>query len=312
MSILACYAKGIRTASARPKIILLLWAANVLFASIAYVLFASVFASALGPSGAAAGLMKKADMNVLLEAIVNSGRPMGVMQAALFAVILIYFLVSIFLQGGILRGLVESSPEARSGRVFFDGGARYYGRFFRLAFCSLLLWIAAAVVFIVLNIALRAVTKNSTNEQLTFTLSLFKIAFVLFLVFLIKMIMDYARIRMVTRDANKALPALLSSARYVFGHPGSTLVLYYLLGLTGLSILALWRLVISPIRMTTAAAVWAGFFLTQLFIASRGWLHLAYQAAQLVNFQSQKTLLLYNAVAPRSYDPHLRQGDSHV
>ncbi len=284
MKIPAAYGKGIREATSRPKIVLILWLANLLFASLAYVLFSSVFASALGRSGLAAGLMKKADTNFFFEALTTSGRPLGVMMAALTTLLLIYFLASIFLQGGILRGLLDGSSEKRSGRVFFAGGAAFYGRFLRLALCSVLLWLPAALILIVLNVLLKAAGKGSTNEQLGFDLRLLWIVLWVFLLFLIKMIMDYARIRIAVQDSRKVLKALFGSVRFVFRRPVLTLGLYYLLGLTGWAMFAVWRLLHSALSPTNLGAVWIGFLLAQVFIAGRGWLGIAYSSAQLQIF----------------------------
>jgi len=234
MTIFACYKKGIGDASLRPRIALILWAFNALFASLAFVLFSSVFASALGRSGLAAG-----------------------------------------------------SPRDHSGRVFFFGGALYYGRFIRLAVYSLILWIPAAVLFTVLSALLSVATKNSTREQFVFYLDLFKVALAFFLVFLIKMIMDYARIRIAVQDSPKVFRALRGAIGFVFGKPGPALGLYYLLGLTGAAIVLVWRLLASALPSASTPAVWAGLILTQLFIVGRGWLQVAYQAAQSANFRTR-------------------------
>jgi hypothetical protein len=281
MNILAFYKKGIREASGRPKVVLILWAANAVFAVPAYVLFASLLASALGPSGAAAGLMKTADMNILFEVLVASGRPFGMLFAALLVLVLFYFLASIFLAGGILGVLLDGPVPGRTGRTFFGSGAAYYGRFLRLSVYSLGLWLPAAALFGLASAAVGAATAGSTKEQLSFYLTLALAALALFLVFLIKMIMDYARIRIAAEDTDKVLPSLLGSARFVFKRPGLTLGLYYLLGLTGLAIFGAWRLLNSAIPAAATAAVLAAFVLAQVFIAGRGWLKVAYQSAQL-------------------------------
>jgi hypothetical protein len=286
MSILACYKKGIGEATIRPRIVLVLWLFNAAFASLAYVLFSSVFTSALGRSGLAAGLMTKADMNVLFEALTTSGRPLGVMMSGLFALLLVYFLASIFIQGGILGGLVDGSGRERSGRVFFAGGAAHYGRFLRLTFYSIVLWVPALVGYVAVSLLLGVATKDPTKEQLSFDLDIVRIVLAVFVIFLIKMIMDYARIQIATQDTDEVFQALIGAVRFVFGRPALTLGLYYLLGLTGFLIFVVWRLFSAALPVTTMATVWAGFFVTQLFIASRGWLMIAYQAAQLANHQS--------------------------
>jgi hypothetical protein len=283
MNILACYKKGIGEASSRPKVVLIQWLLNAVFASLAYVLFSTVLASALGRSGLAAELMNKADMNVLFEALATSGRPLGVLLASLLALILIYFLVSIFVHGGILRGLVDGSEKRRSGRVFFAGGAGYYGRFLRLTVYSVLLWVPALIVFAAVSAIVSVATKDSTNEQLSFVLTILRIVVALFLIFLIKMIMDYARIRIAVEGTNRIFHAMLGSLQFVFRRPVLTLGLYYLLGLTGWVIFAAWKVLYSVLPMSSVGTVWVGFLLTQLFIVSRGWLRIAYQAAQMAN-----------------------------
>jgi hypothetical protein len=286
MRILACYKKGIGEAALRPRIVLVLWLFNAVFASLAYVLFSSVFASALGRSGLAAGLMTKADMNVLFEVLTTSGRAFGVMISGLLALLLVYFLASIFIQGGILGGLVDGSGRERSGRVFFAGGAVHYGRFLRLTVYSVVLWVPALVGYAAVSILLGLATKDPTKEQLSFDLDIVRIVLTVFLFFLVKIIMDYARIRIATRDTGEVFQALVGAVRFVFGRPGLTLGLYYLLGLTGLLIFVVWRVFFAALPVTTMATIWIGFLVTQLFIASRGWLRIAYQAAQLANHRS--------------------------
>jgi hypothetical protein len=287
MKILICYKEGIGEASSRSKIVLIQWLFNAVFAAVTYALFSSVFASALGRSGSATGLMGKADLNVLFEVLTTSGRSLGVLIAGLLALLLAYFLVSIFIHGGILRGLVDLSEQRGGGPVFFAGGAAYYGRFFRLTVYALPFCVVPAVlVFAALSALLNALTRDSTNEPLTFALLIFRAALAVFLVFLIKMAMDYARIRIATGETGQVFRSLIASLRFIARRPVATFGLYYLMGLTGWALFAVWRLLLVALPTTTAGAVWAGFLLTQVFIAGRGWLRIAYQAAQLANLQS--------------------------
>ncbi len=292
MSIIANYRKGLAESTVRPKTVLLLWLANLLFAFPAYLLFSTLFGSALGRSGAAQGLMTKLDMNILFEVLTTSGRPLGMLIAGILALLLTYFLATIFLQGGILQGLLGGSAEARSGRTFFEGGARFYGRFLRLTVLSLILWIPAAAVFALVTAVVGGLTQDSTREQLSFYLTIGLGVFAAFLICLIKMIMDYARIHLATEDSPGALRALGAGVRFVIGHPGGTLGLYYLLGLTGLVILAVVKFIAGAIPAATNAAIWAVFLIVQLGLLVRGWLWVAYQSAQMSNYRSRARLPL--------------------
>ena len=113
MSIIANYKKGIAEAAVRPKTILLLWLINLGFAFPAYLLFSTFFGGAIGRSGLAQDLMAKLDMNVLFEVLTTSGRPLGMLISGIMALVLTYFLVTIFLPQGLVRLVQEllRSPE---------------------------------------------------------------------------------------------------------------------------------------------------------------------------------------------------------
>ena len=179
-----------------------------------------------------------------------------------------------------------------SGRAFFEGGARFYGRFLRLTILSLILWIPAAAVFGAASAVVGGLTQDSTREQLSFYLTIGLALFAAFFVYLIKMILDYARIHLATEDSPSALRALGAGVRYVVVHPGRTLGLYYLLGLTGLAVIAVVKLIAGAMPGRTNAEVWALFLIVQLWLLSRGGLWVAYQSAQMANYRSRPRLTL--------------------
>ncbi len=275
MNIIRFYAHGIKEASRRPTMIALLWLANIVLAVPACLLFSGELGAALGLSAA------PLDQNAALEFLTGStGSIRGVMTAVLVAVVLSAF-VSIFLYGGILHTFVRGGTEERPGQTFFAGGGRYYGRFLRLTLYSVVLWVPVLVLFVSVHVLATAIVKDSTNEQLGFVLMIFRVVLVLFLAFFIKMIMDYARIRIVREDTNRVYDALAWAVRFVFGRLGRALLLYGLLGLTGWAMLAVYLVLNRFFAGATTAAIISGFLLAQLFVAGRGWLKIAFQAAEL-------------------------------
>lgn len=287
MNIFQCYAQGIREATRRPKMIGILWLANIGFAAAAYFLFAGAFGAALGNSDMTVDMIKKTDMNAVIEFLTASGGRLGDVITLVLVLIVLYALVSIFLNGGILHSLIQSGNRERFGQTFFAGGGRYYGRFFRLTIYSVLLCVPALVGFFIVDALLSAATRDSTNEQLAFYFNVFRVVLALFLAFLIKMIMDYARVGIATQNTNKVFASFLGSIRFVFGRFAGTLLLYYLLGATGWAVFLVYRLLNGTFSKNSTGTVLLGFVLGQLFIASRGWLKIAYQGAQLKLFTQQ-------------------------
>jgi hypothetical protein len=275
MDIIRVYAHGIKEASRRPAMIALLWLANIVLAAPACFLFSGALGAAVGKSAA------PLDQNAVFEFLTgSSGAIRDILAAAIIAVILFAF-VSIFLYGGILHTLVRGGTGERPGQALFAGGARYYGRFLRLTLYLVVLWVPALALFVPVHVLAAAVMKGSTNEQLGFALMIFRVVLALGLISFIKTIMDYARVRIVREDTNRVYDALAWAVRFVFGRLGGALLLYGLLGLTGWAMLAAYLVLNRFFAGAATGAIVSGFLLAQLFVAGRGWLKIAFQAAEL-------------------------------
>lgn len=286
MNILKSYIKGIVEATIRPKMISLLWLFNFLFASLVYFLFSGTFSQALGKSLAASELLKGHELGkqVMFEFLTTSG---GGLQALFRTVLLLTFLflpVSMFLQGGVLHALVYQGKRERFAPSFFQGGGKFFGRFFRLTLYSLVLGVLFIIFFLVVNLLLGAATKGSDNELLKFYLMLARLVLALFLFYLYKMILDYARIKIAVEDSWFVLDSLFVSLKFVFRKFGKTLFLFYLLGVTGVLIIFIYWGIRSLFAASSAGTMILGFILAQLFILSRAWLRIAFAAAQMKLF----------------------------
>jgi hypothetical protein len=279
MSVIQCYVYGIREATRRPPMVVLLWLANAVFSATAALLFAGAFGGVVGRS--ARDLVGKSDMNAMIEFLTAPGGALEGVLLGVLAAVALFALASIFLQGGILHVLTREGEPERFCQSFFAGGGRFYGRFFRLALASLVLWLPALAVFVAADEFLKALSPDPAREELRLDLFVLRIGLALFLVFFVRMILDYARIRIVTRDERRVFPALVGSVRFVSARLGATLALYYLLGVTGAAAFLVFRLLEGTLSRTSFLEVILGFGLVQLFIGLRGWLKIAYQGAEL-------------------------------
>jgi hypothetical protein len=286
MGVFKSYSQGITEATRLPKMIAVLWLMNLVFASMAFLVFNAAFRGTLGDSLAAADLLKKTDMNVIFEFLSSSGIVLGEIGTVVLILLAFHVLASVFAFGGILSILDPAARGQRFGQAFFGGGGKFYGRFFRLTIYSLVLWVPAILVFMIVSALLGLATKDPTHEQLAFVLTVLKLAFLVFLIFLVKMILDYARIKIAATDSREVFRSLVGAARFVLIRPVKTLVLYYLLGLTGWAALAAYLALQSTFSKTSAVALVTGFLIAQVFIASRAWLKIAYQSAEKDLWQS--------------------------
>jgi hypothetical protein len=287
MKTLRSFTKGIRDALLRPKATVVLWLVNAAFAAIVYFVASGALTQALGRSLAADDLLSRSNVDALFELLTGNAAALSALLLVALVALVLYVLVSPFLYGGILHDLAHQGE--RSGgfaQSFWAGGGRYYGRFFRLIPASLVVWVPAVVFYFLADRALDYIGRDPLKEQLGFYLTFVRIAVALFLFFLVKMIMDYARIRLAVTESRSALGALAWAAVFVLRRLGGTLALYYLLGLTALAGFAAYLGLQSLFAKTTAGAVLAGFLLTQLHILWRSWIKVAYLGAEL-SFYSQ-------------------------
>lgn len=296
MNIFKCYGKGIKEAALQPKMISVLWFINFVFGSVIFYLFYMRFSEVFGSSLVADKLLKKLDYNFVFEFLVYNEQFIHSIFSLAFVLILIYFLVSMFLYGGILNRLVHSPASydvgrnnARFASVFFRGGGKFFGRFFRLTIYSLILWLVVLVFFFGLTRLVGALTAKGTREQLSFYLFFVEVVIGLLLIYLIKMILDYTRIKIVTEDTRHVFRSMFQTIGFVFKNFGKTLSLYYLLVLTGIILIGIYWLLRQVIPDYSLVTILITFIIYQIFIASRGWLKVAFQAAQL-SFYSPESL----------------------
>jgi hypothetical protein len=289
------YGKGIKEANGQLKMLSLLWLVNFIFGSVLFFLLFGRISRAISESVMAESLLKRFDFAFLFEFMTYHEEAVATIFSAAFILMLLYLFISIFLYGGILSVLTQS---ARSGGaeeskacfapVFFQGAGKYFGRFFRLSIYSMILWFIFAIFMFLVTSLIPVLTAHGTNEQLAFYLVLVEVAIALFLIFLIKMILDYTRIKIVTEDSRSVFISLFKTIWFVLRRAGRTLGLYYLLLLTGAILWGIFWLLDWVNPSNSLFTLLLAFVVGQLFIASRGWLKIAFQSAQL-DFYSPHT-----------------------
>jgi len=288
VKVIRSYGGGIKEATLQPKMIFVLWLRNFIFGIAIFYLFSRFLTRAIGNSVLADSLLERFDFNVFFEVLFHHGDSLNVILMVELVLICLYFLVSIFFYGGILS-ILTLPPEAKEvkrlfAQTFFQGAGKFFGRFFRLSIYSLILWAAFILINLLLNPVGRFLTGNGTHEWMVFYFFWIRVAIGLFLVFLIRMILDYSRIEIVILDSRAVFLSLFKTIKFVFQKFGKTLALYYLLVLTGIVVIIIFWLVRSylPSFSSPWLTMLVPFVVAQLFIALKSWLRIAFQSAQLV------------------------------
>jgi hypothetical protein len=288
MKVLNSYGNGLKRAFLEPKMVAVLWLMNFVAASVIYFLSSGYLSEKIGNRLVVANFLEGFDFKTFFELLIHEGQGLHWIFTTALILAFLYYWASLFLHGGILAVLrsrgITGDLESRGTRfapVFFQGAGKYFGRFFRLAIYSLLLWIILGIVYYLLDLVLKSFTAGGANEKAILFRFLAKPVIILILYFLIRMIGDYARIMIVVEDSKAVFISLIHAIQFVFRNFFKTLILYYLALLTGVGIFAVYWIMQKMIPTQTLLPILLAFLIGQIFILSRGWFKIALQAAQL-------------------------------
>jgi len=289
MKVLKSYYHGIKEATCQTKMIFVLWLANLIFGAVIFYLLFGAFSRAIGNSAVGESLLKRFDFNFLIEFLAYNRESIATIFSSIVVLTLLYLLLSTFLLGGVLfiltlrfKSSLSAGDEKRFAQAFFQGAGKFFGRFFRLLVYSLLLWIASLIIFILLNLVINIFAVGNSAEKIFFYSLWFRLGIAFIIFFLVRMILDYTRIKIAFEDSSKVFLSLMEMIKFVFKKLGKTLALYYLLLLTGLAFFAVFCCLRSAIHQNSLLTIVLAFLIGQLFIASQAWLRIACQKAQLV------------------------------
>lgn len=287
MKVFKSYTKGIKEATRSPKMVLLLWLINFMFASVIYFLVSGLFNSAVAPHIDTDQMIKELDFSVILDFIFTNGGSLSTIISIGFILILMYFIISHLIYGGILhtlkirRASKSGEKKTRFMAVFWEGAGKFFFRFIFLSVLSILLWLVFLLINLILSPIRGLLTGNGANEQMIIYVLIGRVIIAIFLIFLIKMIMDYARIKVVSEDTRNVLRSFFQAIGYVFRRFGKTLALFYLILLTGALFFIIGLFLKSLINTTTIWPIILAFIIGQIIIMIRGWTTIFFQSGQL-------------------------------
>jgi len=279
MAVFKALGNGITTASRRPTLLLILWVINVLFALLIAGPFFALFKSDLGHSLLGRNL-QALDFIWLGDLLF---RYQDVAPAALAAVttpVVLYTLVYVFFNGGIIGRLLDREGRT-TPQTFFSDCGRYFWRFVRLFLVSLLFYaLAFGVVLEAVSALLKPISERALTEWPDIWISALHSVLALLFLSLVHMVFDYARITVVAEDDRRVLHALRAALRFVGRRVFRAWSLYLLIAAgfvagTAAYVLAGQAIPAEGLGWTGLAIIWG-----QLFIAFRLWTKMVFFSAQ--------------------------------
>lgn len=194
---------------------------------------------------------------------------------------LIYIIFHTFLAGGILSVFKPENPRFTI-TGFFQGAGKYFSRFFLLMLIS---WVFFLIIGLILVQGflpiIDEVDRNAISEIGPFALGIVFSLIILFLLFFVQMVFDYARIRVVFEEGEDITSVVGRAFGFVFRHLGSVLGLYYLIFLSSILISISYSLLVGLIPQSHFLTVLLAFLIQQLFMFTLIWVRCWLYSSQL-------------------------------
>jgi hypothetical protein len=279
MTVFKAIGNGAATAARRPLVLATLWFANLVFALLVVAPWAAVVRADLGHSllGRSLHLL---DFLWLGEAAYRYQNAAPALLAGFLAPLAIYFVLSVFLNGGLVGRLLDREGRTTLQTLFADCG-RYFGRFVRLLVVSAVFYALALGLGLGLYSMLTGrAAERARTEWTPLGLSWGRTLLALLLISLVQMVFDYARIFAVAEDERRVRRALRRALAFLGRRFFRAWALYLLVGVGLLAGAALYFAIAG--RLPGSGLGWLGFGLVwgQAFIVFRLWVKMVFFAAQ--------------------------------
>jgi hypothetical protein len=273
---------GLTSAGKRPKLLLLLWGWYGLLALVPSLPAWAWWNGILGPSPESARVLKGFSFGVFGELVRrDSVSGLRLLMAATAVLLVVAWLSSAFVFGGILEVLGTEDDRRSFMHRFFRGGGHFFWRFVRLSLTAVLCVVLAAGIVSVLAALVSSPLANTEWEPAGYFAGLGSVLAVVLVSALFLLALDYARIRAARDDARGMLKAYAGGLSFVLRNLLTTY------GVAILFVVLLAALTVGYVAyesQSPAAATWGAigtlFLVQQAVVLGRVYLRVALVGAE--------------------------------
>ena len=281
MKFITSYINGITSTFNKTKILFVLYFIAFIFALTAALSFKSAISKDAGSSLALLSLLKDFDFTTysnFMHLFRNTISPL--VNAAIFLGAF-YTIFSIFFSGGIISAFINQGTGSSLSKFWADSWT-YLSRFFRLFIYILILQIIVALlVYFPLGAIIGSISSSIQSEATYFYIVLTGVIIHLFLITILVLVSDYAKIMMVNDEANRPFKTMLKAFAYLLKHFFSVYGLNILFILTGVLLFIIYFFLDDKIGMTSGFTIFIMFLIQQLFIISRLFLKISVYGGEI-------------------------------
>ncbi|HUU04822.1 MAG TPA: hypothetical protein VMZ49_02975 [Patescibacteria group bacterium] len=273
--------KGMILGWQKRRLAIKLWTVNILFSLFAVTPFFFLMMKHMSHSFAAERALQRLDIFWLADFIYRYWNVApAVLGSALLAAVL-YFLLSVFLNGGIIGCL--NRPEVRTTMAeFFHDCGLYFWRFFRLFLLSIPVYlIFMGLSLPLLRALLGILNRRATSEWPALIVRNLRFIILVLLLTVVVMFFDYVKIGLVTGARKKVLKETWLTLQFICRRFFKAWGLYLLAGLVFVALTFFYLEIARLLPKNRPLLVLLVFIWQQIYILCRQWSKVLFFASEL-------------------------------
>jgi hypothetical protein len=201
----------------------------------------------------------------------------------IYFVVGIYVLVQTFFSGGLIS--IFHIRDKNHTVDFFYGGVRYFFRFVKILFVSLIFFALAFKINDYLGDLITWIFKNSENVTADFLLKSLRYILLVFLIGVITMISDYSRVSIAVKDKSRVIREIYAAILFIKNNFNKAFSLFLIVAIIGVVGIMVYNIVGRFIPRTPSYFLILSFILQQMLIIFRLLVRMMFYSTQVILFK---------------------------
>jgi hypothetical protein len=258
---------GVRAVFYNYKIVFLLWIFNAASAIVLTLPFYEMLSNNLSRSLISDQLSFQFDYMWYVQIRNLYNIHFTQLPLSIIGVVAIYTLLQTFFLGGLIA--IFHTPEKNHIVDFFYGGVKYFFRFVKVLFFSLLFYVVAFKINDYSGDLIRLLFYNSENIKLEFVLLALRYTLLVFFIGVINIITDYSKVSLAINDRTKILKEIYSAILFIKNNFASVFITFLIVAIIGALGVIIYNVVGRFIPRTPYYLLVIAFILQQMLIIFR-------------------------------------------
>lgn len=269
MNIFKAYFTGLKRTVKLPRPVLLIYFVNLILAVLVVFPLFSVLKNEIGNTIIGEDLLHRFTATHFADIYAQILPTAKYFMSQIKWVLLIYWILNVFLAGGIIRTLNQDKFTMTS---FFSGAGTNFFRFLGINIIMLLFHILVLlIVYVPTFLIIDSISGSVSSEIVLYRIFGGAILLHLILMYILLMIADYAKFYAVLYNSKNIFKSVAKGFKYVFGNFLRTTGLYFLLIILPIGLVIGYFLLDIKIDTHIGIGILIAFLIQQAFIFLRIW-----------------------------------------